>query len=43
MITKTSVVKTQNLIVNNESRPIKSNPGPIFAQKVLYLRPDTSK
>ena len=26
MITKKSVVKIQNLVVNNESRPVKSNP-----------------
>ena len=26
MITKNSVVKIQNLVVNHESRPVKSNP-----------------
>ena len=27
MITKGSVMKIQNLVVNHESRPVKSNPG----------------
>ena len=27
MITKNSVVKIQNLVFNDESRPVKSNPG----------------
>ena len=30
MITKNSVVKIENLVLNHESRPVKSNPGIIW-------------
>ena len=35
MITKNSVVKIQNLVMNHESRPVKSNPVIIIRRRKL--------
>ena len=35
MLTKSSIVKIQNLVVNHKSRPVKSNTGFVF---ILYKK-----
>ena len=37
MITKNSVMKIQNLVVNHESRPIKSNPAHLHITQLRKL------
>ena len=40
MITENTVVKIQNLIVNHESQPVKSNPDSIIKILIIFTVPE---